>query len=49
MNRIKKHMRTIERAMGFLLLIVGAALLTGAFTALSWWLLEQFPALGALG
>lgn len=49
MNRLKRHMKTIERAMGALLLIVGVALLTGAFTTFSWWLLEQFPALAALG
>ncbi len=49
MNRIKKHMKLIERGMGALLLLVGLALLTGAFTSLSWWLLERFPALGSLG
>ncbi len=49
MNRMKRHMRVIERAMGALLLIVGVALLTGAFTRFSWWLLEQFPALANLG
>lgn len=49
MNRLKRHMKTIERAMGGLLLIVGIMLVTGAFTRLSWWLLEQFPALAALG
>ncbi len=49
MNRLKKHMKLIERAMGALLLLVGLALLTGAFSAFSWWLLETFPALGALG
>lgn len=49
MNRMKRHMKTIERAMGGLLLVVGIMLVTGAFTRLSWWLLEQFPALAALG
>jgi cytochrome c-type biogenesis protein len=46
MARLKKHMRTIERAMGVLLLVVGLALLTGAFTDFSWWLLETFDQLG---
>lgn len=46
MNRLKRHMKWIERAMGALLLIVGVALLTGAFTDFSWWLLEVFDALG---
>lgn len=46
MQRLKRHMKTIERAMGALLLIVGLALLTGAFTDFSWWLLEAFDSLG---
>jgi cytochrome c-type biogenesis protein len=46
MTRLKPHMKWIERAMGGLLLIVGLALLTGAFTSFSWWLLEVFEALG---
>jgi cytochrome c-type biogenesis protein len=49
MNRLKRHMKAIERAMGVLLLIVGVAMLTGAFTTFSFWLLETFPALGTLG
>lgn len=49
MNRLKKHMKTIERVMGLLLVIVGLALLTGAFSTFSWWLLETFPALATLG
>ena len=46
MNRLKPHMKTIERAMGILLLIVGVALLTGAFTDFSFWLLETFDRFG---
>ena len=49
MNRIKRHMKTIERVMGLLLIAVGLALVTGAFSAFSFWLLEVFPALGQLG
>jgi cytochrome c-type biogenesis protein len=49
MNRLKKHMKTIERAMGALLLVVGVALVTGAFSDFSWWLLETFPSLATLG
>ncbi|MEO9653141.1 MAG: cytochrome c biogenesis protein CcdA [Roseobacter sp.] len=49
MNRLKRHMHTIERVMGGLLLLVGIAMLTGAFTTFSWWLLEKFPALATLG
>ena len=49
MNRLKRHMKTIERVMGLLLLVVGVAMLTGAFSTFSFWLLETFPALGNLG
>ncbi|QPH54982.1 cytochrome c biogenesis CcdA family protein [Pontivivens ytuae] len=49
MKRMRKHMGMIERAMGVLLVVVGVMMLTGAFTDLSFWLLEQFPALGAIG
>ena len=49
MNRIKPWLRVIERVMGLLLLVVGAMLLTGAFSAFSFWLLETFPGLAALG
>jgi cytochrome c-type biogenesis protein len=47
--RLKRNMGLIEKIMGALLLLVGLALLTGAFTAFSWWLLEQFPALAQFG
>lgn len=46
MNRLKRHMKWIERAMGGLLILVGLAMLTGAFTDFSFWLLEGFDALG---
>ena len=49
MQRIKRHMKLIERAMGVLLVGVGVALMTGAFSAFAFWLLETFPALGMIG
>ncbi|MBC9248219.1 cytochrome c biogenesis protein CcdA [Paracoccus sp. 11-3] len=49
MNRIKPWLSTIERVMGGLLLVVGIMLITGAFSAFSFWLLETFPALATLG
>jgi len=49
MNRLKRHMKLIERAMGLLLIVVGVALATGAFSRFSWWLLETFPSLAMLG
>ncbi|MBV2360695.1 cytochrome c biogenesis protein CcdA [Thalassococcus sp. CAU 1522] len=49
MNRIKRHMAVIEKVMGLLLVAVGVALLTGAFSALAFWLLETFPLLATVG
>jgi cytochrome c-type biogenesis protein len=46
MTRLKRHMKWIERAMGGLLILVGLAMLTGAFTDFSFWMLEGFEALG---
>ncbi|HRO14189.1 MAG TPA: cytochrome c biogenesis protein CcdA [Paracoccus sp. (in: a-proteobacteria)] len=49
MNRIKRHMGVIERVSGVLLIVVGGMLLTGWLSAISYWLLETFPALAAIG
>ncbi len=49
MNKLKRHMGTIEKIMGGLLLFVGVMLVTGAFSTFSYWLLETFPALATLG
>ncbi|WP_417244566.1 cytochrome c biogenesis CcdA family protein [Celeribacter sp.] len=49
MNRLKRHMGLIEKIMGGLLLFVGLLMVTGAFSRLSYWLLETFPALSQLG
>ena len=49
MTRLRRHMKAIERAMGLLLLIVGVALVTGAMSDFSWYLLEKLPFLGTLG
>lgn len=46
MTRLKRHMRLIERLMGALLIVVGLALVTGAFTDFSFWMLETYEALG---
>ncbi len=46
---MKRHMAQIERVMGLLLWTVGLMMVTGQFTAFSWWLLEQFPALANIG
>lgn len=46
MARLKRHMKLIERLMGALLIVVGLALVTGAFTDFSFWMLETYEALG---
>jgi cytochrome c-type biogenesis protein len=49
MNRIKRHMGTVEKVMGLLLIAVGLLMVTGAFSRMSYWLLENVPVLGAIG
>jgi len=49
MARFRRHMVTVERAMGVLLIITGVAFMTGQMAALSFWLLETFPALAVIG
>ncbi|MFN6980004.1 MAG: cytochrome c biogenesis CcdA family protein, partial [Gemmobacter sp.] len=46
---MKRHLERIERIMGLLLWTVGLLMLTGGFSAFSWWLLETFPVLSTLG
>lgn len=49
MNKFKKHMGLVEKVMGALLVLVGIMLVTGLFSEMSFWLLENIPALGAIG
>ncbi len=49
MNRLKRHLGMIEKVMGLMLIAVGVALVTGAFSAFSWWLLETFPIMQRIG
>jgi cytochrome c-type biogenesis protein len=46
---MKRHMEQIEKLMGLLLWTIGLLMLTGGFSAMSFWLLESFPALATLG
>ncbi|MYZ49770.1 cytochrome c biogenesis CcdA family protein [Propylenella binzhouense] len=48
-RRFRRHMPTVERTMGAFLVLTGILFITGQMTALSYWLLETFPALGAVG
>lgn len=49
MARVKPHLSLIERIMGVLLIVVGVLLVSGQMSALSYWVLETFPALSRLG
>lgn len=49
MGWMKRHMERIEKIMGLLLWTIGLLMLTGGFSAFSFWLLETFPALAVLG
>ncbi len=46
MSRFRRHMGTVEKAMGGLLVLTGVLFLTGQMSVFAFWLLETFPALG---
>ena len=48
-SKMKRHLASVERAMGVLMVVTGIAFLTGAVSNLSIWLLETFPALQNFG
>ncbi len=47
--RMKRHLASVERAMGVLMIITGIAFLTGAVSNVSIWLLDTFPSLQSFG
>ena len=47
--RMKRHLATVERTMGVLMIITGIAFLTGAISSVSVWLLDAFPSLQSIG
>lgn len=49
LSRFRRHMLTIERIMGLLLVFAGIAFLTGAHQYFAYWLIEQFPWLATIG
>ena len=49
LSRFRKHLGTMEKITGALLVITGILFLTGGMQTASFWLLENFPALGELG
>ena len=56
LERFLVHMKTLRRwsapihiGSGVILIVMGVIMMTGQLTALSYWLLEMFPALGRIG
>jgi cytochrome c-type biogenesis protein len=49
LTRFRVHLGRVEKAMGALLVLAGIFFITGGVQAVSYWLLETFPALGTLG
>jgi cytochrome c-type biogenesis protein len=48
-KRFRKHMPTVERVMGGLLVVTGIMFLTGAMQDFSYWLIDYFPGLAQIG
>ena len=48
-SSFRKHLRTVERVVGVLLVLTGLLFVTGHFTRISFWMLETFPALSQFG
>jgi len=48
-SSFKKHLGTVEKVMGGILVVTGLLFLTGQFTRISYWFLETFPVLQSFG
>ena len=48
-QRFRRHLRAVEIAMGALLVVTGAMVLTGTFQEIGAWMLERWPGLGGFG
>ncbi|MDO8360254.1 MAG: cytochrome c biogenesis protein CcdA [Devosia sp.] len=48
-STFRKHLGTVEKVMGALLVLTGLLFLTGQFTRISYWFLETFPILQSFG
>ena len=49
MRRFRRHLGTVEKVMGGLLVVTGLLFITGGIATVSYWLLETFPILGTIG
>ena len=48
-QKFRRHLGTIEKITGGLLVLTGILFLTGGMATMAYWLLETFPALGRIG
>lgn len=48
-SRFRRRLGAVEKAMGALLVVTGLLFISGQMTALSYWLIETFPALATIG
>jgi cytochrome c-type biogenesis protein len=48
-TRFRRHLDTVEKVMGGLLVLTGIMFLTGGMEWFAYWLLETFPVLGTIG
>ena len=49
LRRLGRIGRRLHQAAGVVMVLMGVAMMTGQITALSYWLLDAFPALGRIG
>lgn len=49
LRRVGRIGRRLHQAAGVVMVLMGVAMMTGQITALSYWLLDAFPALGRIG
>ena len=49
MGKFRRHLGTVERVMGGLLVLTGIMFLTGSMQTMAYWILEQFPWLATIG
>lgn len=49
MRKFRRHMGLVEKLMGGLLIVVGIAMITGAFSRAAYFLIETFPFLATIG
>jgi cytochrome c-type biogenesis protein len=49
MARFRKHLGTVEKAMGLLLILFGVLIATNSINYIAQWMLETFPVFSTIG